>query len=69
MGDLKTQSFEDIWHSEQAEQVREMVAQCDRNCWMVGTAVPAMRKAVWIPMWWAVKNKIRLALGKDIELH
>ena len=68
MGDLKTQSFEDIWHSEQAERVREMVARCDRNCWMVGSAVPAMRKAVWVPVWWIIKNKIRLAMGKDIVL-
>jgi len=68
MGDLKTQSFEEIWHSEQAERVREKVSRCNRNCWMVATAVPAMRKRVWVPVWWIIKNKIRLAMGKNIVL-
>jgi MoaA/NifB/PqqE/SkfB family radical SAM enzyme len=66
MGDLKTQSFDEIWSSEQAARIRDMVARCDRNCWMVGSAVPAMRKNILVPLWWIVKNKTRLALGRDI---
>jgi len=68
MGDLKTADFDEIWNSEQAEAVRRRVANCDRNCWMTGTAVPAMRRKVWVPMYWVLGNKLRLAFGRDIKL-
>jgi len=66
MGDLKTQSFDEIWHSTQAEEVRRKVHECTRNCWMTGTAVPAMRKNIWVPIFWVLKSKARLALGKGM---
>jgi hypothetical protein len=66
MGDLNEQSFEEIWHSPQADEVRRQVVQCQRNCWMVGTAVPAMRRQIWEPALWVLKNKLSLKLGKDI---
>lgn len=69
MGDLKTQSFEEIWHSEQAERVREMVRNCKRNCWMTGTAVPAMRREIWKPAIWVLRNKVRQIMGKPIVLE
>jgi Fe-coproporphyrin III synthase len=69
MGDLRTQSFDEIWRSQRAESVRRQVRECSRNCWMTGTAVPAMRRKAWIPAWWALKNKARLALGKGLDLH
>jgi MoaA/NifB/PqqE/SkfB family radical SAM enzyme len=65
MGDLTTQSFDEIWSSDQAKQVRQMVGSCDRNCWMTGSAVPAMRGRVWVPAAWVLKNKMRLAMGKQ----
>jgi len=66
MGDLKEQSFDDLWHSPQAAAVREQVAQCRRNCWMVGSARPAMRSNPWVPLLWIARNKLKLALKKDI---
>lgn len=66
MGDLKEQSFDDLWHSPQAVAVREQVARCPRNCWMVGSARPAMRSHPWIPLGWIARNKIKLALKKDM---
>ena len=68
MGDLNTQSFEEIWHSEQADEVRRQVASCKQDCWMTGTAVPAMRGNPWKPLSWVLKNKIRLARGKPVLL-
>ena len=50
MGDLTKQAFEEIWHSEQAEDIRRKVKHCQKNCWMVGTAVPAMRRAPIPPL-------------------
>lgn len=68
MGDLTTKSFDEVWNSEQAEKIREMVRDCTRNCWMTGTAVPAMRRKPWEPVKWVVQNKIRIARGQPLCL-
>jgi MoaA/NifB/PqqE/SkfB family radical SAM enzyme len=70
MGDLTVQDFDDIWNSGQAAKVREMVKHCDRNCWMTGSAVPAMRNKIWLPVIWVLGNKLRLMMGnRDIALE
>ncbi len=66
MGDLTTHDFNEIWHSEKAEQVRRLVTECKNDCWMTGTSVPAMRRHFWHPLFWVVSNKIRLSLGNKI---
>jgi MoaA/NifB/PqqE/SkfB family radical SAM enzyme len=68
MGNLCVQEFDDIWNGEQAEKVRLLVKNCSRNCWMTGTSVPAMRREFWIPLFWVVRNKIRLFLNNSITL-
>ncbi|MBN1885534.1 MAG: radical SAM protein [Candidatus Krumholzibacteriota bacterium] len=68
MGDLTTQDFDEIWHSERARRVREKVRNCDRGCWMTGTAVPAMRRHPWAPALWVLQNKLRLMRGGKICL-
>jgi len=68
MGDLNKQSFDEIWHSEQAQAVRRQVRHCTQNCWMTGTAVPAMRKEPWKPILWVMMNKWRLLQNKHIFL-
>lgn len=67
MGNIRKQSFEDIWNSEAAKAVRDKVGKCDKECWMVGSASPAMKKRIAVPAKWVVKNKIRSILGKEIE--
>ena len=57
MGNLHEQSWDELWNSEQAEKVRECTRKCDRNCWMIGSASPAMHKYIWVPGWWVVKHK------------
>jgi radical SAM protein with 4Fe4S-binding SPASM domain len=65
MGNIHDADFMTIWHSEQAEHVRQMVRRCPKNCWMVGTASPVMHKYITHPLKWAIKNKIRSLQGKD----
>jgi len=36
------------------------------NCWMVGTAGPAMRRQIWTPTKWIIENKLKLMMGKEI---
>jgi MoaA/NifB/PqqE/SkfB family radical SAM enzyme len=66
MGNIKEAGFEELWNGAQARRVREMVSTCGQNCWMVGTSRPAIKKNIWKPAGWILKNKLRLLLGKDI---
>lgn len=65
MGNLNYQSWEEIWNGEQARKVREKVKNCDRQCWMIGTAAPVMKKYIWKPLKWVVRNKLRVMMGKE----
>jgi radical SAM protein with 4Fe4S-binding SPASM domain len=70
MGNIReTPDFQTIWESKQAENVRRMVCQCPKNCWMVGTASPVMKKYLKVPLAWSIKNKLRSLLGKPAILY
>jgi MoaA/NifB/PqqE/SkfB family radical SAM enzyme len=58
MGNLHKQSWEELWNSKQAQNVRICTKQCDRNCWMIGSASPAMHKYIWVPVWWVFRQKV-----------
>ena len=64
MGNLVEQEFDEIWGSKQAEEARKQVAQCNRQCWMTGTAVPAMKKNPVSTINWVFSSKAKLAQGK-----
>ncbi len=57
MGNLSNQTWDELWNSEQAEVVRSKVRKCDRNCWMIGSVSPAMKKYIWVPALWVIKHK------------
>lgn len=70
MGNIKDfQTFEELWFSEQAQRVRDMVGICPKNCWMVGTAAPVMKKYIWHPASWIIRNKSNSIFGKRILGH
>jgi MoaA/NifB/PqqE/SkfB family radical SAM enzyme len=64
-GNLHDQSFDEIWHCEKAEQIRQYVRNCPKNCWMIGTASPAMKKDLLTPARWVLKHKINSILKKS----
>lgn len=67
MGNIReVKTFEELWFSERAKQVRERVASCPKNCWMVGTAAPVMKKHIQHPALWVAKNKFKSLLGKSV---
>jgi radical SAM protein with 4Fe4S-binding SPASM domain len=69
MGNIReTPDFQQIWHSEQAEKVRNLVRTCPKNCWMVGTASPVMKKYIRGPLIWSGTNKLRSLMGKPAVL-
>jgi Fe-coproporphyrin III synthase len=59
MGNLKELDFATLWGSEKARQVREHVRDCGKNCWMVGSAAPAIKKAKAKTLGWVFKNRFR----------
>lgn len=67
MGNIRNvKSFEELWFSPQADKVRGLVRTCPKNCWMVGTAAPVMKKYIQHPAQWVIKNKIKSLMGKPI---
>jgi Fe-coproporphyrin III synthase len=63
MGNLKEKSFDEIWNSERAGMVRDMVKGCEKNCWMIGSVSQQMKKYIWKPGLWVIKHKF---LGREI---
>lgn len=57
MGNLNRETWNDIWNSEQAENVRRKVRKCNRNCWMIGSVSPAMHKHILKPIGWIIRHK------------
>ena len=67
MGNIRNcSSFQELWLSDKARKVREKVATCPKNCWMVGTAAPVMKKYIQHPVKWVAKNKLKSLLGKPV---
>jgi radical SAM protein with 4Fe4S-binding SPASM domain len=59
MGNLLDRPFEEIWTSEKARAVREKVRHCPKQCWMIGTASPAIKRHPLRPTMWVLKNKFK----------
>lgn len=59
-------TFEELWSGEKAEKVREKVRKCPKNCWMIGSASPVMKKYIVHPTKWVISNKVRSMLGKEV---
>lgn len=66
IGNIKEESFEDIMNSDKAKEAEKLVAECKRNCAFIVTERHDMVRRPWKPINWIVKNKIRIARGKDI---
>lgn len=67
MGNLNSQSWDELWNSSDAERVRGKVRHCDRNCWMIGSVSPAMKKHIIKVGSWAVLHKLKF--GKKYDMH
>ena len=57
MGNLNEQTWDELWNSPEAENVRRKVRNCDRDCWMIGSVSPAMHRYIWKPALWVVRHK------------
>lgn len=59
MGNIRKQSFNDIWNGKKAEEARQKVKNCQKNCWMIGSASPAIKKQKIMVAKWIAKNKLK----------
>lgn len=57
MGNIRHEPFNSIWQGERAMAIREKVKVCGRNCWMIGTVAPAMKKRPLVPLRWILYRK------------
>jgi MoaA/NifB/PqqE/SkfB family radical SAM enzyme len=63
LGNIRKQSWVEIWNGKHADEVREEVSRCTDNCWMVCTARSSMLEAVPEVVAWITYNKLRSHLG------
>ena len=57
MGNLGESSFENIWHSKRAVEIRKNVKDCKKNCWMIGSVSQQMKKNILTPALWILRHK------------
>lgn len=73
LGNLATQSWQQILSSRTAKESIDKVAACRQNCWMVTTARTAMRSRIvpqfpkLSPLLWVLKNKFLVSLNRSID--
>jgi Fe-coproporphyrin III synthase len=73
LGNLVEQNWNEIIHGPAMQDIRQKVAVCKQNCWMVGSAKTAMRHPrftrlpQWTPLIWVIDNKLRVMLGGKIN--
>jgi len=67
MGNLREQTWDEIWNSPRAWQVRQMVAECPKNCWMIGSAAPAIWQHPMRPAAWVLENRLRHLFGRGLD--
>lgn len=69
MGNLNNQTWEELWNSPKAEEIRNKVRQCKRNCWMIGSVSPAMHKYIWKPLCWILCHKLRFWTKEKYSMY
>lgn len=65
MGNLRHSDWDTIWNSSQAQEVRNAVNKCDKNCWMIGSAAPAMKDHMVQPLRWVLEHKLKGSYSLD----
>jgi len=70
MGNLHAvDDFASLWNSDRAQQVRRAVSKCPKNCWMVGTVAPVMKKNIGHVASWVLKNKVQSMLNRRVSCN
>ncbi len=63
MGNLKEKTFGEIWNGQKAKEIRKKVKNCPKNCWMIGSAAPVMKKYLYKPTSWILQNILKYRMA------
>lgn len=63
IGDAGKDSFESVWTSAKAKEVRIMAKDCPVKCWMTCTVGPYFKRHLGSILWWILRNKPKAHLG------
>ena len=66
MGNLREQSFDEIWAGEATEKIRKSIDHCKLPCWMICTARTSMRRNPWKPARWVLASWGRMIAGRGL---
>lgn len=66
IGDAGQESFETVWNSDKAQEVRAIAKDCPTKCWMTCTVGPHFRQNFGSIVWWVLRNKVKAHLGYDV---
>ncbi len=66
IGNINEISFDEIMNSDEARQIKDKVKSCKRDCAFIVTERHDMVRRPWKPIFWIIKNKLRICKGKSI---
>ena len=58
MGNIKEQTWDEILDSKAAKEINDRCRNCNLNCWSICNVQSAIKKKLWIPGLWLIKNKM-----------
>lgn len=58
MGNIKEQTWDEILYSKVAKEINDRCRNCTLNCWSICNVQSAIKKKLWVPGLWLIKNKM-----------
>ena len=62
-GNIKRQSWDEIWNGPQAESVRCRARDCGKNCWMMGNATEPIKRNKFEVIRWIAESRLPAIAG------
>lgn len=66
VGNVRQQSFEEIWTSAEMDRIRHIVRHCEEPCWMVCTARSAIKRHLTEVSTWVLVHKLKAHFGMTV---
>lgn len=66
VGNVREQSFLDIWTSPKMDEIRQVVRNCQEPCWMVCTARSAIKRHLPEVSTWVLVHKMKAHFGMTV---
>lgn len=67
VGNIKEDSIENIMNSNDMQEVLKKIKSCQKDCCFIVTERHDMVRRPWVPIYWIISNKIKLALNLPVK--